>query len=111
MPSRDVVVAQARSEIEFFRDVTDVQEIERLVSTFQDKVAFARMTTTRSGEAKRTRIIYGKNGKKLEQGTLRDKAKYTNWDGGNPDPDSVARHYHGLKRAGFRDNAHAKGFF
>jgi len=27
------------------------------------------------------------------------------------DPDSVARHNRSLRRAGFRDNAHAKGFF
>ena len=41
----------------------------------------------------------------------RDKAKWSNWDGSNMDPDSVARHNRSLRRAGFRDNAHAKGFF
>lgn len=107
------VLAQARSELSFFRDVTDANEISRLVKVFEDKVAFARMTSPkRSVAAKaRTRIVYGKNGQKLEVGTPRDKAKYTNWDGANPDPDSVSRHYHGLRRAGFKDNAHAKGFF
>ena len=34
---------------------------------------------------------------------------HTNWNGSNLDPDSVRRHYQGLKRAGFRDNTHAKG--
>ena len=51
-----------------------------------------------------TRFVYGKEGK-------REKAAFTNWDGSNLDPDSVSRHYHSLNRAGFRDNAHAKGFF
>lgn len=33
----------------------------------------------------------------------------SNWTGNNMDPDSVRRHYNSLKRAGFRDNNHAKG--
>ena len=35
----------------------------------------------------------------------------SNWTGKNMDPDAVARHYAGLKRAGFKDNTHAKGGF
>ena len=35
----------------------------------------------------------------------------SNWTGNNLDPDSVKRHYMNLKRAGFKDNAHAKGMF
>lgn len=35
----------------------------------------------------------------------------TNWHGRNMDPDSVARHYRSLKRAGFKNNRHAKGIF
>lgn len=35
----------------------------------------------------------------------------SNWTGNNMDPDSVSRHYRSLKRAGFSDNNHAKGFF
>eukprot|EP00631_Chrysoreinhardia_giraudii_P005357 CAMPEP_0197416856 /NCGR_PEP_ID=MMETSP1170-20131217/3060_1 /TAXON_ID=54406 /ORGANISM="Sarcinochrysis sp, Strain CCMP770" /LENGTH=134 /DNA_ID=CAMNT_0042943787 /DNA_START=21 /DNA_END=425 /DNA_ORIENTATION=- len=113
---REAVKAQARKEIEFFRDVKDPAEITRLVKLFEDKIAYARMTTTRHPTSNvtqpgRTRIIYGKNGEKLDVGTPRDKAKYTNWDGSNLDPDSVKRHYRGLNRCGFRDNAHAKGMF
>mmetsp|Transcript_12940 Transcript_12940/g.41036 ORF Transcript_12940/g.41036 Transcript_12940/m.41036 type:complete len:110 (-) Transcript_12940:209-538(-) len=104
--------AQARSELEFFRELTDEAEIARLVKVFEDKVAYARMTTTRRAEQTgRSRVIYGKNGQKLSVGTPRDKARWTNWDGANLDPDSVKRHYQNLNRAGFRDNAHAKGFF
>ena len=34
---------------------------------------------------------------------------HSNWTGSNMDPDSVARHNASLKRAGFRNNSHAKG--
>lgn len=65
--------------------------------------------TTEDG---RVRLVY-KNGEGRIDGEAeaRDRARYTNWNGGNLDPDSVARHQHSLNRAGFRDNAHAKGIF
>lgn len=60
----------------------------------------------------RVRLVY-KNGEGRIDGDAeaRERARYTNWTGGNLDPDSVARHQHLLGRAGFRDNAHAKGIF
>jgi len=51
----------------------------------------------------RTRIVFGAGG---------DKQTYkveSNWTGANMDPDQVARHYHGLKRAGFSDNRSVTG--
>jgi hypothetical protein len=65
------------------------------------------------GEASaRVRLVY-KNGEGRIDGDAeaRERARYTNWHGGNLDPESVSRHQHQLNRAGFRDNAHAKGFF
>ena len=44
-------------------------------------------------------------------GKIPHKARTSNWDGTNMDPCSVKRHYAGLKRAGFVNNAHAKGIF
>lgn len=107
-PQRAAAVAEARSELAFFRDVTDAGEVARLVEAFDSRISFLRMTTKRRprAQAGATRTIYGAGG-----AGARDKAKYTNWDGANMDPDSVARHNHSLQRAGFRDNAHAKGFF
>ena len=63
-----------------------------------------------AAQSGRTRIVY-RNGEKVDAARERDKAKWSNWDGSNMDPDSVARHNRSLRRAGFRDNAHAKGFF
>jgi hypothetical protein len=48
-----------------------------------------------------------------ENGTLRDSGGrvVSSFDGKNLDPESVKRHRQQLKRAGFVNNAHAKGFF
>lgn len=60
----------------------------------------------------RVRLVY-KNGEGRIDGDAeaRERARYTNWHGGNLDPDSVARHQNQLGRMGFRDNKHAKGIF
>ena len=33
----------------------------------------------------------------------------SNWTGSNMDPDSVKRHWHTLKRAGFKNHQHVQG--
>lgn len=110
---RVAAIAEARIELHAHRDVADESEVTRLVENFDSRVAFLRMTTSqrRRSQSGKTRVIYGADGTKRDVGTARDKAKYTNWDGSNMDPDSVARHNHSLARMGFRDNAHAKGIF
>lgn len=64
-----------------------------------------------------SRTIYSK-GEKLEikptdkvDSSLagEEKAKYSNWHGGNMDPESVQKHQRLLKRAGFKNNADAIG--
>ena len=84
----------------------------------QKKIAFLRIITpkdkSRDGSQKGTSTyIYRENGEVDENGKpkLISKARTSNWDGKNMDPCSVKRHYGGLRRAGFRDNAHAKGMF
>jgi hypothetical protein len=64
------------------------------------------------GAGGKTRIVY-KDGEAIEGGDpgKRDKAAVSNWTGTNLDPDAVSKHTALLNRAGFRDNAHAKGFF
>mmetsp|Transcript_2673 Transcript_2673/g.8025 ORF Transcript_2673/g.8025 Transcript_2673/m.8025 type:complete len:134 (+) Transcript_2673:146-547(+) len=113
--ARSAAIAQARSELSFFRDVVDQGEIARLVDAFDGKIAFLRMSTPKRRSTQRqrgaTRTVYKSDGTTAHVATSRDKAAYQNWDGANMDPDSVARHNHSLRRMGFRDNAHAKGYF
>ena len=109
---RGAAIQQARSELAFFRDVSDPAEAARLVDAFDGRIAYLRMTTPRrpASQKGRTSIVF-RDGEKVDAARERDKAKWSNWDGSNMDPDSVARHNRSLRRAGFRDNAHAKGFF
>lgn len=109
---RASALREGRSELEANRDLTDKTEIEKLIINFENRLSFMKMTTVKSVGSQQgvTRLIY-RNGEKVDRATPRDKARHTNWDGGNMDPDSVTRHYAGLKRAGFKDNAHAKGVF
>lgn len=100
----------------------------KLAADAESRLGFLKMLTPRaahrtggaelgSGSA---RIFYA-NGEKFDAATAAkdgaakprssEKARWSNWHGGNMDPDSVAKHTNLLNRAGFRDNQHAKGFF
>ena len=72
-------------------------------------MSFLRMITPKERASRTAGTWVYKDGERLEHagGTLRD----SNGDGKNLDPDSVKRHKHQLKRAGFVNNAHAKGYF
>jgi hypothetical protein len=106
---------------------SDTSKIEGYIKRAQSTLGYLKMVTPKKSTDQQTgstKVIYGDgNG-----GTTR-KA-YSNWTGmhchfalvsirfythasigSNMDPDSVARHYQGLKRAGFNDNSHAKGIF
>ena len=93
---------------------TDLER-EKLLTFARGRLGFLRMQAPKSRNAPQTseRIVYTPDGKKLDaQGRPRKSGKViSNWTGSNLDPDSVARHNWGLKRMGFRDNAHAKGIF
>ena len=70
-------------------------------------LSYLKMITPKSswkeGEGGITRLVIGSDDKK---GRV-----VTNWHGKNLDPESVSRHKHTLKRAGFMNNRHAKGVF
>eukprot|EP00934_Nitzschia_sp_Nitz4_P009333 Nitzschia sp. Nitz4//scaffold166_size90379//65337//65756//NITZ4_005066-RA/size90379-processed-gene-0.63-mRNA-1//-1//CDS//3329538223//9323//frame0 len=97
---------------------------ETLESRLQDadrRLSFLRMITPKdkasstSASTMRGGTWVYKDGQRLENksGTLRDAngRVVSNWDGKNLDPCSVKRHQQQLRRAGFVNNAHAKGFF
>jgi hypothetical protein len=75
--------------------------------------------TSSNASRRRTENNTGKwvyrDGQKLENvnGTLRDGLGrvVSNWNGSNLDPESMSTHQKQLKRMGFRNNSHAKGFF
>jgi hypothetical protein len=112
MPNKDKrfeAVLRIRKEFRANSGETSRDEIEEMLKKANSSLGFLKiMTPKRSFGEKQsgtTTMVFGKN----KDGTT--KKAMSNWHGGNLDPDSVKRHYDGLKRAGFRDNAHAKGIF
>mmetsp|Transcript_24871 Transcript_24871/g.49485 ORF Transcript_24871/g.49485 Transcript_24871/m.49485 type:complete len:136 (+) Transcript_24871:62-469(+) len=89
-------------------------EVEALLLGAKKKMEYLRMITPkdRSRDGPQTgsqRYVYAKDGPNKTGKVVR--ARYSNWHGGNLDPESVKRHHQLLNRGGWRDNAHAKGVF
>jgi hypothetical protein len=106
---------------------TQGQTAESRLQLAQSRLSFLRMTHPRSSLRRsaeesnnggRSVFVYH-NGRRMtvgetvnSEGTSRSNSRvHSNWDGSNLDPDSVKRHKYQLRRAGFANNAHAKGFF
>lgn len=93
-----------------FRDSsgeTDPEKIRKLLEHAQSSLGYLKIVTPKRAGGTQTgvtKIVFGN--KSAPQGKA-----VSNWTGSNMDPDSVRRHYQTLKRAGFRDNNHAKGGF
>jgi len=126
LPSKQVDESYQELRHVFRKSLQEGESLDQRLKAADDRIAFLRMitpkersintstTTTTSGNQRGGKWIY-KDGQRLErtEGTLRDSngRVVSNWDGKNLDPDSVKRHNYQLKRAGFVNNAHAKGIF
>ena len=100
---------------EAFREPLKADEtLESRIKKADDKLSFLKMITPKPPkDSAGGRWVYV-NGKKVEGNSGKRDANgkvHTNWDGKNLDPCSVKQHNHQLNRMGFRNNAHAKGFF
>ncbi|CAM9491716.1 unnamed protein product, partial [Sphacelaria rigidula] len=85
---------------------------EKLVREAESTLGYLNIVTPKRkvGSAGSTTSVY-RDGKVLngEEARRRQKARHSNWDGRNMDPESVSRHQRSLARAGFRDNADVIG--
>lgn len=104
-------VGQIRSEFRKNVDEHSEDAVKDMLKKANSSMSFLNIVTpkragTKGQEGRRASMVFGKN-----KNGARDATATTNWHGGNMDPDSVARHHAGLRRAGFRDNSHAKGVF
>jgi hypothetical protein len=88
--------------------------LEKRLANADSRESFLKMITPHHNPAKGGRWVY-KDGKQVkgQAGTRTDSNGnvHTNWDGKNLDPCSVKQHNQQLKRAGFLNNSHAKGYF
>ena len=100
----------------FRRPLAETESLEDRLKKANDRISFLRITTPkkRSNTQQAKTYVY-KDGKLVEEGSLtridKNGRVVSNWDSKNLDPCAVKRHNAGLKRAGFVNNAHAKGIF
>ncbi len=118
------ILAQIRTEFRSNSSETSAEKIGEMLKKAQSSLGYIKVISprTRSGQSGTTKIVFGNNssngnGDGSDGGSSSDLNKplknkpISNWTGSNIDPDSLARHNANLRRAGFRDNAHAKGIF
>jgi hypothetical protein len=100
--------------------ITSLFSVEELIKKAVSTIGFLRMQTPKRKSGHRLTNIEQEKIEKEKIANAENSTKPTdliktkptsNWTGSNMDPDMVARHDRSLKRAGFRDNAHAKGRF
>jgi len=95
-----------RKEFRYNASEEDPSRVAALLSKANSSMGYLKIVSPKAPgtgqQTGRTRITFGAEGKKKSTIT-------SNWTGANPDPDSVARHYHQLKRAGFTDNKSVTG--
>jgi hypothetical protein len=98
----------------FRKPLASGESIDDRLKVADEKESFLRIMTPKERPLNQSgRWIYkdgvkveGESGTKIVNGRV-----VSNWNGKNLDPDSVRVHNKQLKRAGFLNNAHAKGFF
>lgn len=87
-------------------------KVKELLRQAESRLSFLKIVTpkNRVGSAGETRAVY-RDGKVMEgeQARQRDKARHSNWDGRNLDPDSVRKHTQNLARAGFANHRQVIG--
>lgn len=85
--------------------------VEELLKKANSSLGFLKMITPRSRRSEsstgHTKITFGGDGSNKSRAGAKNVV--SNWTGSNMDPDSVSRHYQGLKRAGFSDNRSVVG--
>lgn len=99
----------------FRRPLGEGESMDDRMKSADARESFLRVITPKERPMNQSgRWIY-KDGKRVEggEGTKRDAngKVVSSFDGKNLDPEAVTRHNQQLKRAGFMNNAHAKGFF
>lgn len=107
------MLSKANSSLSYLKIITPKQSHTRLTTVDASATSTAAPSTPAPSSSGSTRIIFAPEGKieikddsdeVLVNGAKKSAKAYSNWTGNNLDPDSVARHYAGLKRAGFKSN-------
>jgi len=108
---REKILPQIRDAFKSKSAETDPGVINELLTKAASSLGYLKIitpkTARRSNQSGVTKLVFPSSS---SQGSTHDgKKAMSNWTGKNLDPDSVKRHYQGLKRAGFRSNSDVKG--
>ena len=99
----------------FRRPIAEGESVEKRLAEAESRLSFLRITTTKLKPRGESGVWVYQNGQRVAGATATSrgdgKGVVSNWDGKNLDPQAVTTHRKQLRRAGFVNNAHAKGFF
>lgn len=107
--NKEATILKIKEEFRSRRNEVNSEAVQEMLKKAESSLSYLKMITPKirtSQQQGYTRIVFGDG----DNAKIPDKA-VTNWNGKNMDPDSVKRHYRGLKRSGFKNNSHAKGLF
>jgi hypothetical protein len=114
LPEKNVAMASTQLR-ETFRQANKPNEaLSSRMQRAGEQIAYLRIITPKERPSDQSGQWIYKDGKRVEGATgttAGGRRVHTNWDGNNLDPCSVKRHRATLKRAGFKNNLHAKGLF
>ena len=87
-----------------------INRIYELVKKANSSLGYLKIITPRTQKSQTgiTKIVLNENSNDTKSSYFKPTS---NWSGTNLDPCSVKRHQNSLKRAGFKNNADAKGIF
>lgn len=106
--SRQESIAKIQAEFRRNTAESDPEQVQKLIKHAESSLGYLKIVTPRTtsnSQSGHTKIVFGSADNKSTQKAV------SNWTGKNMDPDAVKRHYQGLKRAGYKNNSDAKGFF
>lgn len=113
---RDKTLSQIRTAFKTNSAETDPNVVKDLLSKAASSLSYLKIITPKSSRRYRTddsegvtKMVFPSSSTSSFQQVGAGKKTISNWHGKNLDPDSVKRHYQGLKRAGFKSNADVKG--
>ena len=115
-PKRGESLQQIKREFRSNVSESNAKAVEEMIKKANSSLGYLKIVTPRRNENQTGSITLVFNNKEAgtsesgsESPSVMSRKAHTNWTGSNMDPDSVARHYASLKRAGFSNNSHAKG--
>jgi hypothetical protein len=114
LPEKQAPVAWKQLRNDFRRSNREGESTSDRMQRAGEQIAYLRIVTPKERPSNQSgRWVY-KDGERIEGGkgtSMTGGRVHSNWDGNNLDPCSVKRHNQTLRRAGFRNNLHAKGIF